>query len=66
MTKVSDFKAFLAHDVVNGRIPCVQCPGKSPMIVTFPVPPEIENDQLEEWLKRERAEEVAALIGGAR
>lgn len=66
MTEVSDFKAFFAHDVVNGRIPCVQCPGKSPVVVTFPVPPEIENDQLEEWLKRERAEEVVALISGGR
>lgn len=62
----ADFKAFFAFDAMSGRIPCVQSPGKSPMIVTFPVPPGMDNDELEEWLKREHAEEVAMLIGAGR
>lgn len=63
MADSGSFKAFFAYDAMSGRIPCVQKPGKSPVVVTFPVPSGINNDQLEEWLKRERAEEVAMLLG---
>lgn len=59
---LADFKAFFAFDAMNDRIPCVQRPGKNPVIVTLPIPAGIDSEQLEDWLKREHAGEVAALM----